>query len=93
MSSETNLYRTENYQNYVNSFHRQSNVAKSISDAANKTAFIDDDVDSINSIAESLNNYLDVKVGALGYLRNHFVNYIYFLVMLFRAIINKFELI
>ena len=63
MPSEPNLYRTENYQNYVNSFHQQkSNVAKSISNTNNSFASIDDDADSINSIAESLNNYLDVKV-------------------------------
>lgn len=61
MSSEPNLYRTENYQNYINSFHKKSRVAKSISDVEKKK--IDDDNDSINSVAESLNNYLDVKVG------------------------------
>lgn len=59
MSSEANLYRTENYQNYINSFHRKSRVEKSISDFTKK---IDDDNESINSVAESLNNYLDVKV-------------------------------
>lgn len=59
MASETNLYRTENYQNYINSFHRKSQVEKSISDVKKK---IDDDNESINSVAESLNNYLDVKV-------------------------------
>lgn len=59
MSSEPNLYRTENYQNYINSFHRKPRVEKSISDVQQK---IDDDNDSINSVAESLNNYLDVKV-------------------------------
>lgn len=59
MSSEPNLYRTENYQNYINSFHRKPRVEKSISDVQKK---IDDDNDSINSVAESLNNYLDVKV-------------------------------
>jgi hypothetical protein len=61
MSSEPNLYRTENYQNYINSFHRKPRFEKSISDVPKK---IDDgDSDSINSVAESLNNYLDVKVG------------------------------
>lgn len=60
MSSEPNLYRTENYQNYINSFHRGPRVAKSISEVEKKK--IDDDNDSINSVAESLNNYLDVKV-------------------------------
>lgn len=59
MSSESNLYRTENYQNYINSFHRKPRVEKSISDVKGK---IDDDNESINSVAESLNNYLDVKV-------------------------------
>lgn len=59
MSSEPNLYRTENYQNYINSFHRKPRVAKSISDVPKK---IDDDCESINSVADSLNNYLDVKV-------------------------------
>lgn len=59
MSSEPNLYRTENYQNYINSFHRKARVEKSISDVQKK---IDDDNDSLNSVAESLNNYLDVKV-------------------------------
>lgn len=63
MPSEPNLYRTENYQNYVNSLNQQkSTVVKSISDANNSFASIDDDAESINSIAESLNNYLDVKV-------------------------------
>lgn len=57
--SEPNLYRTENYQNYINSFHSKPRVAKSISDVHKK---IDDDNESINSVAESLNNYLDVKV-------------------------------
>lgn len=61
MSSEPNLYRTENYQNYINSFHSRPRVEKSISDVPKK---MDDDNDSINSVAESLNNYLDVKVGA-----------------------------
>lgn len=60
MSSEPNLYRTENYQNYIDSFHQKSKVAKSISDVQRKPN--DGDNDSINSIAESLNNYLDVKV-------------------------------
>lgn len=60
-SGEPNLYRTENYQNYINSFHRKPRFEKSISDVPKK---IDDDNDSINSEAESLNNYLDVKVGA-----------------------------
>lgn len=69
MPSEPNLYRTENYQNYVNSFHQKnSNVAKSISNANNSFSNIDDDADSINSIADSLNNYLDVKVR-----RNRFI--------------------
>lgn len=57
--SESNLYRTENYQNYINSFHRKPRVEKSISEVRAK---IDDDNESINSVAESLNNYLDVKV-------------------------------
>lgn len=61
MSSEPNLYRTENYQNYINSFHKKPRVEKSISDVE-KNKKIDDDNDSINSVAESLNNYLDVKV-------------------------------
>lgn len=61
MSSEANLYRTENYQNYIKSFHRKAPVEKSISDVQKKID--DDDNDSINSVAESLNNYLDVKVG------------------------------
>lgn len=60
MSSEANLYRTENYQNYINSFHRHSRLEKSISDVQSKEC--DDDSDSLNSVAESLNNYLDVKV-------------------------------
>lgn len=60
MSSEPNLYRTENYQNYINSFHQRPRVEKSISDVPKQK--IDDDNDSINSVAESLNNYLDVKV-------------------------------
>lgn len=60
--SEANLYRTENYQNYINSFHRKPRVVeKSISDVTRK---IDDDTESVNSVAESLNNYLDVKVCA-----------------------------
>lgn len=59
MTSETNLYRTENYQNYINSFHSKPRVEKSISDVQKK---IDDDNDSLNSVAESLNNYLDIKV-------------------------------
>jgi hypothetical protein len=62
MSSEPNLYRTENYQNYINSFHSRPRVEKSISDVQKKIDD-DDDNDSINSVAESLNNYLDVKVG------------------------------
>ena len=57
--SNGNLYRTENYQNYINSFHQKTRVEKSISDVQKK---IDDDNDSLNSVAESLNNYLDVKV-------------------------------
>ena len=60
MSSEPNLYRTENYQNYINSYHQRPRVEKSISDVPKQK--IDDDNDSINSVAESLNNYLDVKV-------------------------------
>lgn len=55
-----NLYRTENYQNYINSFHKKTRLEKSISDVQKK---MDDDNDSINSESESLNNYLDVKVG------------------------------
>jgi hypothetical protein len=58
MASDRNLYRTENYQNYINS-HQQRTLEKSISDVQKKSS---DDTDSINSIAESLNNYLDVKV-------------------------------
>lgn len=59
MPSEVNL-RTENYQNYVNNYQKE-NLAKSFSDA-NGLRKIDDDEESINSVAESLNNYLDVKV-------------------------------
>lgn len=63
MSSETSLYRTENYQNYINSFHQRPQIAKSISDVQPKDVKDKDgDNDSINSVAESLNNYLDVKV-------------------------------
>ncbi|KAG5674189.1 hypothetical protein PVAND_004171 [Polypedilum vanderplanki] len=61
MSSEPNLYRTENYQNYINSYHKRPAVVKSISDVK-KGKTNDGDADSINSVAESLNNYLDVKV-------------------------------
>lgn len=60
MSTEPNIYRTENYQNYINSLYKKTRVEKSISDVQKK---IDDDNDSLNSVAESLNNYLDVKVG------------------------------
>ncbi|KAL7019628.1 hypothetical protein ACKWTF_011184 [Chironomus riparius] len=63
MSSESNLYRTENYQNYINSLYQKPKLAKSISDIESKEIKkADDDADSINSVAESLNNYLDVKV-------------------------------
>lgn len=64
MSSESNSYRTENYQNYINSFHQRPKVEKSISDVQKKDIKRQDDGDddSINSVAESLNNYLDVKV-------------------------------
>jgi hypothetical protein len=64
MSSEPNLYRTENYQNYIKSIHQKPLVAKSISDIEDRKPLKnnDGDNDSINSIAESLNNYLDVKV-------------------------------
>ena len=63
MSSESNLYRTENYQNYINSFHQRPKVAKSISDVESREIKkADGDADSINSVAESLNNYLDMKV-------------------------------
>lgn len=62
MSSEPNLYRTENYQNYINTFHKRPKVEKSISDVATTSHKTDDDNDSLNSVAESLNNYLDVKV-------------------------------
>ena len=64
MSSEPNLYRTENYQNYINSLYKKKKVEKSISDvkAAKIDVCDDDDSDSTNSIAESLNNYLDIKV-------------------------------
>lgn len=62
MTSEPNLYRAENYQNYVNSYQK-GNLVKSISDANDGSIKrIEDDTESINSIAESLNNYLDVKV-------------------------------
>lgn len=60
--SSGNLYRTENYQNYINSYHQKTRLEKSISDVQKK---IDDDSDSLNSVAESLNNYLDVKVCTL----------------------------
>lgn len=56
--SSGNLYRTENYQNYINSFHQKSRLEKSISDVQKK---VDDD-NSTNSAAESLNNYFDIKV-------------------------------
>lgn len=63
MSSESNLYRTENYQNYINSLYQRPKVAKSISDVEQREIKkADDDADSINSVAESLNNYLDMKV-------------------------------
>jgi hypothetical protein len=61
MASDQNLYRTENYQNYINSHHQRPPVAKSISEQQ-KHKTNDGDADSINSVAESLNNYLDVKV-------------------------------
>lgn len=61
MSSEPNLYRTENYQNYINSFHSRPKFAKSISDVKPKPR--DGDDESVNSVAESMHNYLDVKVG------------------------------
>lgn len=60
--SEENLYRTENYQNYIRSLHKHSKLEKSISDVQAKNLDYDDDNDSLNSVAESLNNYLDVKV-------------------------------
>lgn len=62
--SEQNLYRTENYQNYVKSLHRHENrkLEKSISDVQGKSNDCEGDNDSLNSVAESLNNYLDVKV-------------------------------
>jgi hypothetical protein len=62
MPSEQNLYRTQNYQNYVQSFHRHPKLEKSISDVQGKSNDDDGDNNSINSVAESLNNYLDVKV-------------------------------
>jgi hypothetical protein len=62
MTSESSLYRSENYQNYIKSHHQQRPVIeKSISDVQ-KSRSHDGDADSINSVAESLNNYLDVKV-------------------------------
>lgn len=60
--SEPNLYRTENYQNYINSFHSKPKLAKSYSDVQSSSKNGDGDNDSVNSVAESLNNYLDVKV-------------------------------
>lgn len=59
MSCESNLYRTQNYQNYIKNFHSKPVVAKSISDVPEQ---IDEDNESINSVADSLENYLDVKV-------------------------------
>lgn len=74
MPSELNLYRSENYQNYVNNYQKE-NLAKSISEAkTNGIRKIDDDEESINSVAESLNNYLDVKVRTL--MENFFVELI-----------------
>lgn len=60
--SEPNLYRTENYQNYINSFHSKPKLAKSYIDAKSQPKADDGDSSSLNSVAESLNNYLDVKV-------------------------------
>lgn len=60
--SEPNLYRTENYQNYINSFHSKPKLAKSYSDVKSEPKTNDGDSSSLNSVAESLNNYLDVKV-------------------------------
>lgn len=59
--SEPNLYRTENYQNYINSFHSKPRLAKSYSDVKSQPKIDDGDSNSVNSV-ESLNNYLDVKV-------------------------------
>lgn len=61
MSSESNFFHKENYQNYINNHYQKPTVKKSISDVQNAKPK-DGDSDSINSIAESLNNYLDVKV-------------------------------
>lgn len=66
MSSLSNNIRSNNYQNHIEELHRSRTILeKSISDVEKKK--IDeagDDNDSINSV-ESLNNYLDVKVGVI----------------------------
>ena len=88
MSSESNLYRTENYQNYINSFHQKPKVAKSISEIEPRDIKkSDDDADSINSVAESLNNYLDMKVCGDNFLCRFLVDMIdYFMIGLNRLV-------
>lgn len=64
MSTASN-YRSKNYQDYVDDIRSKMKVEKSISDIEKKKidSNVNGDNDSINSCAESLNNYLDVKVG------------------------------
>lgn len=73
-TSGSNPYRSKNYQDYVDGAKPKPKIEKSISDIEKKK--IDDKVggdnDSINSCAESLNNYLDVKVGVYDLLNNFY---------------------
>lgn len=63
MPTGSNLYRSKNYQDYVNHGNSKTKLEKSISDVENQKN--DGDNESINSCAESLNNYLDVKVDVI----------------------------
>lgn len=62
VSSEPNLYRSETYQNYINSFHKsQQNMDKSVSDIPKACKMEDEDNDSLSSVADSLDNYLEIN--------------------------------
>lgn len=79
-SSGSNLYRSQNYQSYVDQTRPKTKIEKSISDVEEKTKIDGKNVvngcdnESINS-CESLNNYLDVKVGVYDSLNNFIIHH------------------
>lgn len=79
-SSGSNLYRSQNYLSYVDQTRPKTKIEKSISDVEEKKKIDGKNVlnggdnESINS-CESLNNYLDAKVGVYDSLNNFIIHH------------------